>query len=601
MQAGFIIKELRLTGSSVTDASIIFERGVNVITGPSNVGKSYIFQSLNYMFGSSKIPKSIKQVKAYENILLEIIDLRNNHYTLLSDLKGGNFKLYKNSIDNIADSNEFEFLERKHNPANEKTVSAFLLKLNNLFGKKIRTNQKGKTRQISYRDIVKFSMINETQITTEDSLIVSHYTKATEESNVLKLITSGKDDSSIIESLSQSQIANKKGKLEVINEFIVSNENDLKPFKHDPNIILNETTNSLDFLSKRLLELQSEYNIIDSNRKKDLEILYKILSRKRIIEELSNRTDLLKSHYNTDVSRLKATIETAFLLKEENHIEKGNCPLCNGEINQECSAAEIQKIVDSCYSEISKIEVLKQELIESEKVLKEEFVGISKEVVRLEKNIELFTENIDKGVSIEIVDIIKKINIQNDKRSIALGAIYKFELLEKYKREKERLENFLPISNKDSYEHITTSSLTELSNDIKTVLKGYNYPNLTDVSYSEELNDFVISGENRNLSGKGYRAIIYSAFIIGLHELVSKRDFSIGVPILDSPLVTYSKPENGDEVTISDDLAMDFYRYIANNYSINQIIIIENEIPPNDITDKINHIKYSKQFGFIPN
>ena len=151
-------------------------------------------------------------------------------------------------------------------------------------------------------------------------------------------------------------------------------------------------------------------------------------------------------------------------------------------------------------------------------MLKEEFVGISKEVVRLEKNIELFTENIDKGVSIEIVDIIKKINIQNDKRSIALGAIYKFELLEKYKREKERLENFLPISNKDSYEHITTSSLTELSNDIKTVLKGYNYPNLTDVSYSEELNDFVISGENRNLSGKGYRAIIYSAFIIGLHE-----------------------------------------------------------------------------------
>jgi hypothetical protein len=131
-------------------------------------------------------------------------------------------------------------------------------------------------------------------------------------------------------------------------------------------------------------------------------------------------------------------------------------------------------------------------------------------------------------------------------------------------------------------------------------LKGYNYPNLTSVSYSEEENDFVISGEDRNLSGKGYRAIIYSAFIVALQELLIQKEYSIGVPIIDSPLVTYRKPENIDEITISDDLAMDFYRYITAQSELHQIIVIENEEPPTDVKDKVNHIKFSRKNGFIP-
>ncbi len=197
--------------------------------------------------------------------------------------------------------------------------------------------------------------------------------------------------------------------------------------------------------------------------------------------------------------------------------------------------------------------------------------------------------------------IIEQINSKNEKKSIALRALYNLEQLEKYKKEKVRLENSTPASlSKESFEHITTASLTKLSKTIKSVLRGYKYPNLTSVSYSEEMNDFVISGENRNLSGKGYRAIIYSVFILGLQELIAKKDYSIDVPILDSPLVTYRKPENKGEITISDDLAMDFYRYVANQNKLEQIIIIENEVPPNDIIEKINHIKYTRENGFIP-
>ncbi len=601
MESGFIIKELRLIGKSVEKANIVFKKGVNIITGPSNVGKTYIFQCINYMFGSSKPPKPISQSKPYDFIYLEIIDYDGNNYTLLSDLKGGNFKLYNSSIDDIKETDEFKILDRKHNPASEDTVSAFLLKLNNLIGKKIRTNQKGKTRQISYRDIVKFSMVNETQITTEDSLIVSHYTKATEESNVLKLIATGIDDSTVIESLSQNQIANRKGKLEILKEFITQNEKELKSYKTEPSIILAETNFIIENLSDKHHSLQNQYNEIEIKRKEILDNLYKKQSRKRVIEELYRRSDLLKSHYFNDVARLKSTIETSLLLNEENHSETGNCPLCNGLIKEECSIADINKIIDSCSKEIYKIESLIQELQESEKILKDEFNDISSTVSHLEKLINDYSTELDKGVGFEMGQIIEEINKQNEKKSIVLGALLKFEQLDIFKKEKEKLENSLPNSNsKESYVSISTASLTPLSKAIKNVLEGYNYPNLTDVSYSEEKNDFVISGEDRNLSGKGYRAIIYSAFIIALQELISKKKYSIGIPIIDSPLVTYRKPENEGEKTISDDLAMDFYRYIATKNELEQIIIIENEEPPIDIKEKINHIIFSRKEGFIP-
>ena len=56
-------------------------------------------------------------------------------------------------------------------------------------------------------------MVNEERIITEDSPIVSHYTKATEELNTLKFLVTGIDDSSVIEAISNNEVHNRKGKV----------------------------------------------------------------------------------------------------------------------------------------------------------------------------------------------------------------------------------------------------------------------------------------------------------------------------------------------------------------------------------------------------
>ena len=69
--SAFYIKELVVTGSGLSDAKITFQKGLNVINGPSNTWKSYIFKCIDYMFGAEKL-KEINESKGYDRIYLEI-------------------------------------------------------------------------------------------------------------------------------------------------------------------------------------------------------------------------------------------------------------------------------------------------------------------------------------------------------------------------------------------------------------------------------------------------------------------------------------------------------------------------------------------------
>ncbi len=606
MESGFIIKELRLSGSGLESASVTFNKGLNVISGPTNTGKSYIFQCINYMLGSSSKPKDIVQARKYESIFLELASYSETKYTLESDLKGGNFKLYKCSIDDTIQNNEYELLNRKHDPNNEKTVSAFLLSLNNLSSKKIRTNAKGKTRTISYRDIIRFLMVNEERIITQESPIVSHYTKETEELNTLKFLITGIDDSSIIEFLNQKQITHRKGKLELLNELILETK-DLIPSKTN----LAETENSLLWISKNIeslnidfLSLKKQFSILESERQNFNLILQDKTSRYKVLRELIKRSNLLNEQYQSDIQRLKATIEASNLLAG-NHTLDRNCPLCFNKIEEACDEEEILAIINSCQNEIYKIQSLKIELIESVNLMNSESEQLENEISVHNIKIMRLSQELDEGIGKQIDSIIKNTNTYNDEKSKLLGIKALQERYLSYQNQKEKIDLSIPKSNLvNQFDKLSTATNSILSDKILKVLKGCNYPSLDTVSYSEDNNDFVISGEDRNLSGKGYRAITYSAYIVGLQELINTKNYRIGVPVLDSPFVTYKKPKAGDEY-ISIDLAMDFYRYIAKSSETNQFIIIENEEPPIDLVDKINHITFSGlfnsgRFGFIP-
>lgn len=601
----FIFSELRLTGESIDDASIKFKSGLNIITGPTNTGKSYIFQCINYMLGSTERPKNITQAKKYKQIFLEIQDYQNKYYTLKSDLAGGNFQLYSCKIDEITTTTQSRFLDRKHSSLNEDNISAFLLSLNNIQEKQIRLNAQGKKRNLSYRDVKRFLMVNEERIITQQSPIVTHFTSRTEELNTLKFLITGKDDSQVEMLLTTNEITHRKGKIELLSELIRDSEStfDDKITLDEINISLKSLVETSDGTSEKFAILKKEYLEIENAHSEKLMYSQELQGSFSVLYELLKRSNILEEQYKIDTERLKSTIEASILL-ENNPIQITKCPLCENEVTHKCNEQEIHEIIKSCEAEIIKIEKLQKELSQSTKLIKEEIEGIQLKIIKAELEIEKLKFNLDNGIGKQIQDLIEILKEISDRRSYLLGLKDNIEKVQNYKNQKLLIEQSIP-KKKDRIDFVkfTTSTATNLCKNIKSVLNQINYQ-CKSVEYSEHTEDFVFDGEERGLSGKGYRAITFAAFILGLQEHIKSKDYGMGVPILDSPFVTYKKPKAGNEA-ISVDLAMDFYRYASKSVST-QFIIIENEEPPLDIERDINHIiftgvKGTGRYGFIPN
>src|SRR5690606_42095726 len=128
--AGYIYNELRLTGINKKDAIIYFKPGLNVISGPSNTGKTFIFDCIDYMLGSSDKLRNIPELKGYSNIILEI-ESNNQSYTLESKItNNATYKSYRTKIRKLTTKPEIR--KRKYYPNSHNNKSSLIPNLNTM-------------------------------------------------------------------------------------------------------------------------------------------------------------------------------------------------------------------------------------------------------------------------------------------------------------------------------------------------------------------------------------------------------------------------------------------------------------------------------------
>lgn len=587
--AGYIFKELRLTGENKKDAFVQFKHGLNVISGPSNTGKTFIFDCLDFMLGSSDKLKAIPEIKGYSNIFLEI-EADNQSYTIETEIKNNNtYKLYRSKINKL--NTEPEIFKRKLDSNTKDNLNSFFLNLNKIDNKKIRKNVKGDTISLSYRNVVKFALIDEERIITKESPIVSHYTRETEESNTLRFFLTGIDDSSIIKKISSQEIQRRKGKIDLLHEFINNanidsnlNSNEIESQLERINVSLNNFTLNFNRIKKDYLSVETDYT------NKNIEYL-DFNKRHSEITELLKRSYILEQQYNSDILRLKSTIESGLFMSENSG---ASCPTCKQEITTK--TLDVEQIIISCESEIQKITSLLKELKVSQTLISEEEKDIEKKLLSTTTELEQLRIKLQDGIGIELDKTIETLTNLNNKKSQLIGIQDIISKTNTFSQTIKELESSIPTI-KGNYPTLTSDVTKKLCKKMSEILKEIG-ENKT-VNYSSESFEFEIGNSFRNTYGKGYRAIYYSVYIIALHEIMEDNTFKIGVPVLDSPLVTYKKPNaSGEGIDLN--LAMDFYRYLSKT-KIRQTVIIENEVPPQDILNKVNHIQFKGLGdGFIP-
>jgi hypothetical protein len=132
----------------------------------------------------------------------------------------------------------------------------------------------------------------------------------------------------------------------------------------------------------------------------------------------------------------------------------------------------------------------------------------------------------------------------------------------------------------------TTGEMDEFAQTVEGILKAWKYPNAGRVVFSETNQDLVIGEHTRSSHGKGVRALTCAAFILGIMQHCKKKELPHPfVSILDSPLVAYQEPDgDGETQSLKQAGVKDaFYTSLASAFVGGQVIIFENEDPPNEL------------------
>ncbi|EDT73890.1 hypothetical protein [Clostridium butyricum] len=607
--SGFYIKELVIKGDSVEDARISFEKGLNVINGPSNTGKSFILQCINYVLGAEEL-KDIKELKGYDKILLEIRSFDDDKpTTLIRMINKNKMCYYLGEVKGFGEESMQE-LKTKHDPDKEDNISRFLLKKIGINTNKfLVSNAKGKKKTLGFRGIANLSIINETEIISENNspIFDGQKTNNTYCKSIFRYLLTQKDDMEC-EEIEDKKIRTAKldAKIEYANEEIEKlaiNQKDIeeKLSELDKNIDISDYKSDVENLEKIIQTKQDEL-------KEKIKIQDELNSKRNRGVILLEKFKLLKKQYECDLKRLSFIQDGDQCLKQ---ININYCPVCNNKVSFDTESMD--DVIIACTQEFSKtkknlveLEETINNLVNEDEALNEKIKLYENDRVSLSKEISLILDNKLKPLKKIIEDTIF-ISKLKDRKTQIIDEItnIKRDILvfdEKKKEKQSKLDYELNASEKD-YNDFCTS--------IKDTLIDWKYTAVNEVKFDIKDQDIIVDGEKRISNGKGFRAYFYAAFVITLMDYLLDKNYPYTrVLILDSPLTTLKEEEikKGnikEDDMINESLQDSMFISIANNCSNKQIIIIENKDIPKEAEGKCNHIVFTKnkefgRYGFIP-
>lgn len=604
---GFIIERLTLTGPSVERAEVELDAGLNIIVGPSDTGKTFMVQCIDYAFGAGSVPKEIPEAERYDLVAVAIRSVADDHqYVLERSLRGGEVRLTSNGTT--------EELLAKHHPDREDTVSHFLLSQSGFAGKKVRTNKSGATRGLSFRDIARLTVIDEEGIMAERSpALTGQHTGKTVEASVFRLALTGVDDSTVVAKEAPKVVKSKRdAKVEILDDLITRTQDQITAlgFQRGRDEIVDALTKIEAFhleLSGELRVEQASIAALEHQRRAAWAALRHADSRLDVVLQLRKRFELLRLQYASDLRRLEAIAEAGGRLAQ---MAEGRCPVCGSEAEHHDKSHEKERnspldVATASRAEASKIHALLGDL---EKTLTDnavEELHLVGQRTRHQIEIDAVAESLRANLEPRMQAVLARFQESHGQRDKLRSASEHFERLDELLQLRANAQAAkgatvtpLPAS------EVSAAGAEAFSQEVEGLLRAWNFPNLIRVTYSEEDLDVIISGHRRRTHGKGVRAVTHAAFTLALLRYCTTRDMPHpGLVVIDSPLVVYREPDP-DEEGFAPEVKDAFYRSVAATFADSQVIIFENDPPPSDVAADSKVVTFTRnttgRYGFIP-
>ncbi|KTD85681.1 hypothetical protein [Paenibacillus etheri] len=616
---GIIIKKLVLQGPGKEDAILTLNKGLNVVAGASDTGKSFAYECINYILGGTDVPEKPKESIGYDIVLLEFIDKKSGQdITLkrsLDENKKTKIYYYISDIYHISTVSE-EILSSDSKAKN--SLSSKLMSLCDCSYEYIlKSTSKGETEAFTFRKFVSLTMLNDSRIAQRNSPIFLGDTKrdsnSPKEIAVFFTILSGidykKHDKSESIEVKKAQL---RGRIEELS--FLCNELKIKVVQMEKSVADSNVENVNDKLTEMELvikEYKLQIEIHEKNHKLVLDE-YRLLEieKSRIKDNLS-KFRLLKKNYESDIERLD------FIDQSHNYIDQLvniKCPVCSSSMDNNEDNDRTKEIYFIAIDKEK--QKLKAHLSDLDDTILDfdndllEYVGV---IQSKQKDIELLERLLSEQstfISSKISDYEKYLEIRDDIKEIQKSRDKLTDMTNRIVELTDRINNTKSDTNKFEIKKLSDDLMTEFCDIIKIFLGNWGLiDNKDEVVFNKKTNDVIVAEKTKASYGKGARAIINSAFILSIMEYC----FSRGLPhpgfvILDSPLTTYKerdKEQKWKNEEVNHSIKESFFKKLAASSSDCQIIIFDNEIPPKDAEAiTYHHFTGNKELertGFIPN
>lgn len=580
----FFIK--RLIIETVDSVSYIkFTSGVNIITGPSNTGKSLVLNCIDYMMGARR--HRFDNNFNMKKIQLEL-DVDGKILSISRKIDSSKFYVEGN-VPNIEDGIYC------NSTSSKMSINNLWLKLMNIPNDiKIMSTKAGKVQKLTLRSFYHLFLINEECISVENSILrqPKGISQCVSISIIATLLYFATGESDVASKFIEDKNVNNACK-EAIIKFVDRSVAYLH--KQKASFIYGDIQNTPEELRKNINQIVDEIGAVQGILDKTMSLCQQVgdeINRvnQQLLEDevLIDRNKHLLTQYQSDIKRITFVAEGGVLIS--NKKSKQKCPFCDSVIQ----SYRDSNLTENIIVEAKKIKLQIKDLLSVQENLSKEYIELKLYRTQLLDR----RNSLEAKIRGEITPQIDKLKSYLNKYQSALRFAEMNENINRFAaflREEEKIavSDNLVRQIPDVEANFKETFANCLSNEIYDLLNACKYINCIDAKFDFKQYDVVINGRMKKSQGQGFRAFINVIVILAIQNcLYNMNKYNFGIFVADSPFQSLKEKDNAVE-EITEEMKVALMKYLLKRKLPLQTIIIENKIPSIDYKN-VNLIHFTK-------
>lgn len=598
MNNRFYISKIRIEGENKQPVDIGLTKGLNVILGSSDCGKSHLYKIIYFVLGGSTAPdenQDIPESKGYTTYYMEITS-KNKVFTLKRNrVSKSELYIYDAAIIDINDKTKVK------NVANSK-ISSELLKNIGIRERKV-LHRLDKIGNLTISNYKKLFFVNEDDISAENQspILSIQYTEAARGRSIFKCFLEDTDYSSFKNNVNEETIETSQEYTKgYIKTLLNEAEKQQKQYEEEIEKLDSNNLNIATVYKRRdeIKEFISNFELETNCLTEEKKNLNDKLEQNQV---LYNRFLLLKEYCNNDLKRIELIQEGN---RQFNMLKDLNCPLC-GCATEKKEIVDYQAVEQAVNYEKNKILKNIDDLDSSINDTLSDVSLLKKELADIENKITNLLDSYKLNIEPELIKNEEIISKYINAQILLKNKEYNEKLIEKFKYDINNIKDIVVLDNEQNDKltlndilssEETTNKISLLEKEIRTLVKEWGIELDKDsklqeenqVGFDIETCDIKVNGRPRSSFGQGIRAILYTAFLVGFLRYCIKNNLQHpGFTVIDSPLTTYKKHKikNSKNEDLNKETHQLFYDSLS-KLDNEQIIIIENSDKyPNGISN----------------